>query len=156
MASMFSTELRYNDKGNQVTLNIKHDMSVEPEIPLGFAKEQVVMVKKGDIVLKEGEVSDYLYYISSGKYNVFHNRRHVGTLSPQDIFMGEMSFLLNQKRSASVRAETPGKLILLTRDNFVNVIREYPYYGVFLSKLLAKRLVRSNDRNAILMERING
>jgi anti-sigma regulatory factor (Ser/Thr protein kinase) len=155
MASMLSTEIRYNDKGNQVTLSIKHE-SVEHEIPLGFAREQVVAVKKGDIVLKEGEVSDYLYYISSGKYSVFHNRKQVGTLSPQDIFMGEMSFLLNQKRSASIRAETSGKLILLTRDNFVNVIRTYPYYGIFLSKLLAKRLVRSNDRNAMLMERIKG
>ncbi|MDR2110465.1 MAG: cyclic nucleotide-binding domain-containing protein, partial [Spirochaetaceae bacterium] len=156
MASMLSSEIRYNDKGNQVTLIIKHDMSVEHEVPLGFAKEQVVTVRKGDIVLKEGEVSDYLYYISSGKYTVFHNRKQVGTLSPQDIFMGEMSFLLNQRRSASVRAETPGKLILLTRDNFVNVIREYPHYGIFLSKLLAKRLVRSNDRNAALMAKIKG
>jgi anti-sigma regulatory factor (Ser/Thr protein kinase) len=156
MASMLASEIRYNDKGNQVTLSIKHDISVEHEVPLGFSKEQVLMVRKGDVVLKEGEVSDYLYYISSGKYNVFHNRKQVGTLSPQDIFMGEMSFLLNQRRSASVRAETPGKLILLTRDNFVNVIREYPYYGIFLSKLLAKRLVRSNDRNVALMERIKG
>jgi anti-sigma regulatory factor (Ser/Thr protein kinase) len=155
MASMLSSDIRYNDKGNQVTLGIKHE-SVEHEVPLGFAKEQVVMVQKGDIVLKEGEVSDYLYYISSGKYSVFHNRKHVGSLSSQDIFMGEMSFLLNQKRSASIRAETPGKLILLTRDNFVNVIRKYPYYGIFLSKLLAKRLVRSNDRNALLMDRIKG
>jgi CRP-like cAMP-binding protein len=65
--------------------------------------------------------------------------------------MGEMSFLLNQKRSATIRAETPGKLILLTRKIFVNVIRDYPHYGIFLSKLLAKRLVRSNDQNAILM-----
>jgi CRP-like cAMP-binding protein len=156
MASMLSSEIRYNDKGNQVTLSVKHDTSVEHEVPLGFAKEQVVIVRKGDIVLKEGEVSDSLYYISSGTYNVFHNRKQVGSLSPQDIFMGEMAFLLNQKRSASVRAETPGKLILLTRDNFINVIREYPHYGIFLSKLLAKRLVRSNDRNAALMEKLKG
>jgi CRP-like cAMP-binding protein len=70
--------------------------------------------------------------------------------------MGEMSFLLNQRRSASVRADTPGKLILLTRKTFVSVIREYPHYGIFLSKLLAKRLVRSNDRNASLMGRSGG
>jgi anti-sigma regulatory factor (Ser/Thr protein kinase) len=156
MASAFSSELKYNEKGNQVTLILKHDSSVEHEVPVGFSHEQVVNVKKGDIVLREDEPSDYLYYIISGKYRVFHNLKQVGTLSPQDIFMGEIAFLLNQRRSASVRAEGPGKLILLTRKTFVSVIREYPHYGIFLSKLLAKRLVRSNDQNAALMERIMG
>jgi anti-sigma regulatory factor (Ser/Thr protein kinase) len=154
LAAMLSHELKYNGKGNKVALIVRHDTSVEHEIPVGFAKEQVVTVKPGDIVLTEGEPSDYLYYISSGKYSVFHNRKQVGSLSPRDIFMGEMSFLLNQKRSASIRAETAGKLILLPRKNFINVIREYPHYGIFLSKLLAKRLVRSNDRNAILMGKL--
>ncbi|MDR1373732.1 MAG: cyclic nucleotide-binding domain-containing protein, partial [Treponema sp.] len=118
-----------------------------------FSREQILLVKPGEIVIKEGEPSDYLYYISSGKYSVFHNQKKVGSLSPQDIFMGEMSFLLNQKRSASIKADTQGKLILLPRKNFINVIREYPHYGIFLSKLLAKRLVRSNDQNAALMSR---
>jgi anti-sigma regulatory factor (Ser/Thr protein kinase) len=154
LASMLSQELSYNDKGNQVTLAIKHDPSLEYDVPLGFSKEQVVHVKPGDIVLKEDEPSDYLYYISSGRYTVFHNRKQVGTLSSEDIFMGEMSFLLNQKRSATIRAETAGKLILLTRKAFVNVIRQYPHYGIFLSKLLAKRLVRGNDRNAALMDKL--
>ncbi|MDR0624737.1 MAG: ATP-binding protein [Treponema sp.] len=156
LASAFSSELKYNEKGNQVTLIIKHDGSVEHEVPVGFSHEQVVKVKKGDIVLREDEPSDYLYYIVSGKYSVFHNLKQVGTLSSQDIFMGEIAFLLNQRRSASVRAEGPGKLILLTRKTFVSIIREYPHYGIFLSKLLAKRLVRSNDQNAALLEKIRG
>jgi anti-sigma regulatory factor (Ser/Thr protein kinase) len=144
-------ELKYNKRGNQAALIVKHDPAMEQDIPLGFSREQALAVKKGDIVLKEGEPSDFLYYISSGRYTVFHNRKQVGALSPQDIFMGEMSFLLNQRRSATIRAETEGKLILLTRKAFVQAIRRYPHYGIFLSKLLAKRLVRSNDRNAALM-----
>jgi anti-sigma regulatory factor (Ser/Thr protein kinase) len=154
LASMFSHEVKYNSKGNQVTLTIKHEPVLEHEIPLGFSKEQVVKVKKGDIVLREEDPSDFLYYISSGQYSVFHNRKQVGSLSPQDIFMGEMSFLLNQKRSATIRADSDGKLIFLSRKAFVSVIRQYPHYGIFLSKLLAKRLVRSNDRNAALMGKI--
>jgi CRP-like cAMP-binding protein len=154
MASALSTEMKYNEKGNQVTLILNHDASVEHEIPVGFSHEQVVDVKKGDIILREDEPSNYLYYIISGKYSVFHNLKHVGSLSPQDIFMGEIAFLLNQRRSASVRAESPGKLVLLTRKTLVTIIREYPHYGIFLSKLLARRLVRANDQNASLMERL--
>ena len=148
MAASLSHELKYNSKGNQVALVINHDISVEHEVPVGFSREQTVHVKKGDIVLREGEPSDYLYYISSGTYEVIHNDRQVGSLSPQDIFMGEMSFLLNQRRSATIRATSKGKLILLTQKTFINVIREYPHYGIFLSKLIARRLVRSNEQTA--------
>jgi CRP-like cAMP-binding protein len=148
MAQKIAHELKYNAAGNQVVLIVKHDVSAEQEVPVGFSKEQIVKVKKGDIVLREGDPSDYLYYISSGTYEVLHNNQPVGTLTPQDIFMGEMSFLLNQRRSATIKATSAGKLILLTQETFVNVIREYPYYGIFLSKLLAKRLVRSNKQTA--------
>ena len=142
-ASLF--HLKYNTKGNQVAMIITHDTSVEHEVPAGFSREQIVIVKKGDIVLKEGDPSDFLYYISSGTYAVLHNEESVGTLSAQDIFMGEMSFLLNRRRSATIKATSPGKLIPLTQKAFIKVIREYPHYGIFLSKLLAKRLVRSNE-----------
>jgi anti-sigma regulatory factor (Ser/Thr protein kinase) len=154
MAQMFSSELRYNGKGNEATLVIKHDEAVEHEVPLGFSKEHVLTVNAGDIVLRENEVGDYLYYIVSGRYSVFHNRKKVGSLSVQDIFMGEMAFLLNQRRSASIRADGPGKLIRLTRKALVGIVREYPHYGIFLSKLLAKRLVRSNTQNAALLEKL--
>ncbi|MDR2500410.1 MAG: cyclic nucleotide-binding domain-containing protein [Treponema sp.] len=153
IASKLSQELIYNEKGNQVKLIINHDPLVEHEIPMGFSQETVVLVKKGDIVLQEGEPGDCLYYISSGTYSVYHNQKQIGSLSSQDIFMGEMAFLLNRKRSASVYAESEGKLVLLTRKTFVKVIREYPHYGIFLSKLLAKRLIRSND---LIIEKTKG
>ena len=146
MAAAFAHKIQYNAKGNQVAIVIKHDPNVEHEIPIGFSREQIVNVRKGDVVIKEGEASDYLYYISSGNYEVLHNNKPVGSLSPQDIFMGEMSFLLNQRRSATIKAKSSGKLILLTQKNFIKVIRDYPHYGIFLSKLIAKRLVRANEK----------
>ena len=149
MAAKLFQNLKYSAKGNQVALVVEHTSSVEYEVPIGFTREKVIMVKKGDVIIREGEPSDCLYYISSGTYEVLHNDKCVGSLSTQDIFMGEMSFLLDQHRSATIRATSAGKLILLTQKTFINIIREYPYYGVFLSKLLAKRLVRSNEQAAL-------
>jgi len=144
MAAKLFKELKFNNKGNQVALIVEHEASVEYEAPVGFNREKAIIVKKGDVIIKEGDPSDCLYYISSGTYEVLHNGKCVGNLSPQDILMGEMSFLLNQRRSATIRATSAGKLIHLTQKTFINIIREYPHYGVFLSKLLAKRIVRSN------------
>jgi len=154
MAASFSHQLKYNTKGNQAALIIKHDVTVEYEVPEGFSRERMVLVKEGDTVLKEGEPSDFLYYISSGTYEVLHNGKPVGALSPQDIFMGEMSFLLDQRRSATIKATSAGKLVRLTKKAFINVIREYPHYGIFLSKLLAKRLVRSNEEIALRLSNL--
>jgi anti-sigma regulatory factor (Ser/Thr protein kinase) len=149
MAASLSHELKYNTKGNQACLIIKYeDTASEFEVPLGFSRAQVVVVKKGDIVIHEGDPSDFLYYISSGTFEVLHGDTVVGYLSAQDIFMGEVSFLLNQRRSATIKATSTGKLIFLTNKTFIKVLREYPHYGMFLSKLLAKRLVRSNEEIA--------
>ncbi|MCL2374614.1 MAG: cyclic nucleotide-binding domain-containing protein [Treponema sp.] len=152
MASMFSSKLLYNKKGNQVTLVLEHDASVEHEVPTGFSQERVRNFKAGEIVLRENEPSDNLYYIISGKYSVYHKSKKVGVLLPQDIFMGEIAFLLNQPRSASVRADEPGKLVPLSRKVLIDIIRNYPHYGIFLSRLLARRLVRANEQNVALRE----
>jgi len=148
MARLFAHKLYYNQKGNEVTIIIKHDQNQELTTPEGFSKEEVVFTQKNDVVFEQGESSDFLYYISSGNFSVFHNNRNVGKLSPEDIFMGEMSFLLNNRRSALVKAESPGRLVKITRKSFVSVVKQYPHYGIFLSKLLARKLVRANQMNA--------
>lgn len=146
MALLLDKNLYYNDKGNEVTLAVPHTLQLNQAVPEGFSREQVLQVKKGDIIFREGEEGDFLYYIASGLFSVFHKAKLVGLLSVKDIFVGEMSFLLNQKRSATVRAETPGRLVRLSRKAFVMVLQEYPHYGIFLSKLLARRLALYNER----------
>jgi len=155
MAAALASKLSYNKKGNEVSVTFPHDKVVTRDTPAGFANQEEVAVKKNDIVFREGELSNFLYYISSGTYSVFHKSQHIGMITPADIFMGEMSFLLNNRRSATVRAEGSGKLIKISRKAFVSVIKEFPHYGIFLSKLLARKLVRANVRNALIQQRKN-
>lgn len=150
MARAFAEKLYYNRKGNKVVILVRHDKSVDRQAPEGFSEEEGYQVEEGTVVFKEGEPSDFLYYIQSGEYSVYHKNRKVGTMTTEDIFMGEMSFLLNNQRSAMVKAETPGRLIKISRKSFVTVIKEYPHYGIFLSKLLARKLVRANALNAAI------
>ncbi len=155
MAAALATKLSYNKVGNEVTIIFPHDKVVNRDTPAGFANQEEVAVKKGDIVFREGELSNFLYYISSGTYSVFHKSQHIGMITPADIFMGEMSFLLNNRRSATVRAEGNGRLIKISRKAFVSVIKDFPHYGIFLSKLLAQKLVRSNLKIALMQQQQN-
>lgn len=154
MARHLSKEIYYNKQGNQVTLVIEHEEQDEQPFPIRFKKEEIVEVDRGDIVFREGEESDYLYYIVSGKYYVYHRRKRVGQLNQNDIFMGEMSFLLSNKRNGTIKAADKGKIIRISRKAFVTLVRDYPYYGIFLSRLLARRLARSNEQNAQLTDKI--
>lgn len=63
-----------------------------------------------------------------------------------DLFLGEMSFLLNRRRTATARSESAGSLISISRRDFVEAIREKPQYALVLSRLLAQRLERQNHR----------
>jgi len=143
MTQMYVDSLKYNDIGNEVTIVVKTDKD-KKMIPEGFSQQREIIVKAGDKVLKQGERSNCLYYIVNGIYEVVLNGKKIAELNPSDVFLGEMSFLLNNKRVADVIAKTDGKLIEISKKSFVNIIKKYPHYGLFLARLLAKRLERNN------------
>jgi len=144
LAKSFGGRLSYNKTGNVALLTVKHERAEPLREPLGFRGEEVLITREGDTVFKEGEKSDHIYYISSGRYKVFHGDTLVSLLTPADIFIGEMSFLLNNRRSATVIADSAGKLIKISRKSFIAAVRDFPQYGIFLSKLLARKLEQNN------------
>lgn len=152
MAENICESITYNDKGNEVMVVFKHDQSVAKEAPLGFASEEPLYTKAGDVIFKEGEKGNFLYYIASGVYSVYHKGMVVGSATPADLFMGEMAFLLNNRRSATVKTVEPGKLIKISRKTFVQVMKKFPHYGIFLSKLLARKIVRANEQHSSPIE----
>ncbi|MFH0920486.1 MAG: cyclic nucleotide-binding domain-containing protein, partial [Fibrobacterota bacterium] len=145
MARHFADSLTYNEKGNAVTLLLRYAKDMTRFIPQGFRNQEELVVPPGGPVFREGEASDFLYYVVSGSLSVTHNGSEVGRVTPGDLFVGEMSFLLDNRRSATVTAETESKLIKISKEAFVSAIRNYPHYGLFLSRLLAEKLVKANE-----------
>ncbi len=159
LALMLSDKLSYNQKGNRVTMKVKRRVPLEgagasePGPGAGAAGGAVgaaggsVDVQPGEVIFQEGEYSDYIYYVSSGTYEVFAQGAQVGTITPADIFMGELSFLMSNKRSATVKAASRGRLLKISRKAFISIIKEYPHYGIILSRLIGRKLVRANERS---------
>ncbi len=146
MAVKIAKEVRYSRLGNRVKLIFENEEHIEhPETPEGFGVEEVQTLQKGDTVFKEGEIGDFLYYIISGTYDVFVEDVLVGRITPSDVFMGEMSFLMQNHRSATVIANCSGKILKISRNAYINAIKKYPHYAILLSKLLAKKLDRANN-----------
>lgn len=141
MAKAYLSELRYNDTGNEVTVELDHETKTSDTVPKVFANRHEVEIADGQVIFEQGEKSSELYYIVSGSYSVRVDGTEVAKLRPSDVFVGEMSFLLNNRRSATVIADGPGTLLRIDKEEFVNAIRRHPHYGIFLARLLAQRLV---------------
>lgn len=148
MANHYLSELRYNDTGNEVSFTMENIHAKSNLIPHLFTNMEEVEMDDGKIVFEQGEESSHLYYIVSGKYDVIVNGNTVSTLIPDDIFLGEMSFLLNNRRSATIKSVGKGILIRISKEAFINAIKESPHYGLFLARLLAQRLVQLHTVHA--------
>jgi hypothetical protein len=142
MASHYVSKLLYNDKGNEVSFEINHLTREGKVVPKVFTDQEEVVFQDGDIVFTQGEKSSYLYYIVSGQFEIIANGKQVSILTPEDIYLGEMSFLLDNRRSATVKSIGRGVLIKISKESFINAIKERPHYGIFLARLLAQRLVK--------------
>jgi anti-sigma regulatory factor (Ser/Thr protein kinase) len=140
----YTRNLTYNDRGNEATFEIEHADDCANAVPALFENMVPNAVKCGDVIFREGEDGDFLYYIVKGHYDVVLNGAVVAVLTAEDIFMGEMSFLLNNRRSATVRATTAGVLIRISKADIVEAIKQKPQYALVLARLLAQRLKRSN------------
>ncbi len=144
MANHYVKNLTFNERGNEVSFEFPHLQAGTQYLPGAFQDQTVVSFRDGQVVFQEGEQSNFLYFIVSGTFGVLSQSREVATLTPDDIFVGEMSFLLNDRRSATVVARGNGALLRISKAAFVNAIRRNPHYGIFLSRLLAQRIDRQN------------
>jgi CheY-like chemotaxis protein len=138
----YTKNLTFNEGGTQVSFQIDHVQDCANAVPALFENGAPVAISKGTVVIREGDSSDFLYYIAKGHYDVLVKGAVISGLSPDDIFMGEMSFLLNNRRSATVRAATDGTLIRISKRDFVEAMKRKPHYALLLSRLLAQRIQR--------------
>jgi len=143
MAEHYTSSLRYNDLGNSVSFDFQLLENTASVLPGAFAAEKVIF-QHNDIVFEENEESNHLYYIVTGRFKVYAQGKELSTLTPQDMFLGEMSFLLNNKRSATVKSLGKSELLRITKKDFLDAMKRRPHYSIFLARLLAQRLSRLN------------
>jgi cAMP-dependent protein kinase regulator len=99
--------------------------SLEPdELAQLLERGEWVNVAPGEVIVKQGEVSDAFYAIGSGQVEVLDKRKVLSTLGPGAYF-GEIGLLLDVPRTATVRAKTPVRLYRLDRKGFDRLVRDF-------------------------------
>ncbi|MBQ8353159.1 MAG: cyclic nucleotide-binding domain-containing protein [Spirochaetaceae bacterium] len=147
--------LSYNDIGNEVSFEVKNLKDAANSIPGIMVPFSTMEFTDKQVVCRENEPTNDLYFIVSGRFAVYSGKKLVSVLTPADMFIGEMAFLLNDSRSATVLSIGDGKLIRIPKNAFLNLIRKNPHYGIFLSKLLAQRLRTQTQKIVSITNELN-
>jgi CRP-like cAMP-binding protein len=98
-----------------------------------------VSFTKGSTIFKEREPGDSFYVILGGAVTVKRGGREIAVLREKDYF-GEMALLDYEARSATLVAASDCELLKLNRDDFHELLEEYPRLSREIIRTLARRL----------------
>ena len=155
LSRSFVKNLCYNEKGNQVTFQIDNLSNSTNAVPAIMKNFDILEYKDRQIVFKQDEMSNDLFFIVEGRFAVYVNLKLNSVLTTSDMFIGEMAFLLNDRRTATIMAIGNCKLIKVPKTAFLSLIRKNPHYGIFLSKMLAQRLALQSQNAYVIQEKLD-
>jgi membrane protein len=103
---------------------------------------------KGETLIKEGEHSKTSFLLVEGEVGVYKESdgpsRKLGKLGKGELF-GEMAYLLNEPRTATVIAETEVKALVLPPDTLEELMRYSAPLSRHIIDTLCQRLERMNQ-----------
>lgn len=109
---------------------------------------------KGSFVFREGDTGDTMYLVESGQVAVVRkdDRETVAYLGPGS-FVGEISLLLSQPRTASLKVMIDVDLWALRKQDFEELLATQPSIGMEMTRELSQRLVTTTRRKSRLVQR---
>jgi voltage-gated potassium channel len=91
-------------------------------------------------IARQGELGKEIYFLSRGKVEIISGdgKNKHGCLESGDYF-GDLSLILGEKRTASVRALTYCEIFILNRNDFNRIKNEYSEFRDILTKTSAEK-----------------
>jgi len=95
--------------------------------------------KKGDVILVEDEESDDAYIILAGEVEITKKNKHLATLGENSLF-GEIGLVDNRPRTATCTAKTDVTLGTVTKNNYMQLLKNRPEALNPILKLVVERM----------------
>lgn len=130
------------------------------EINYFASKLKIEDYKKGQNIITENEISNYLYILYHGEVQISKkitlinetqekNKNFINLKASDYTFFGEIGLICSQKRTATVTAKTDCQLFSISRKNFMQICDKHPKIGykvlLEIAKKLAKNLEKTNS-----------
>lgn len=104
---------------------------------------QSAILKKGDVLFREGDLAEDLYILKKGKLSVYKENDGdlfiLGEVNEDEV-VGEMALVLETTRSASVKAELDSEVISFKVEGFREYLKSQPFWFSRVLETLIKRV----------------
>lgn len=105
---------------------------------------------RGQVIFYEGDLGGSLYIIVTGSVKIVvmadDGREHILGLLHQGDFFGEVSLIDGEPRSATAIALDNVNVVMISRDDFIRLLRENPEMSLKIMVTLCERL-RKTDKH---------
>jgi CRP-like cAMP-binding protein len=114
---------------------------------LGFiaARVREVTVLAGEVIIEQGELPEDIYVLEDGTVEISHDGIVVNNQGPGGV-VGEIALVDPQRRTATVRATTDVRAMVLSIDDFQAVATEMPEIARDLHAIATKRIAELDGR----------
>lgn len=138
-----------NDKIFDNTQQLKKDFSTEKWEEI-FAGKEVRKYRKKSIIFEEDQYPKWLFYIKKGKSKCTltndDGKEFITSICTEGDFVGFSPMINETKYSESAYAFEDCELVLLSKDDFFEILFKYHEVVLKLMDMLAKRITRQNRK----------
>jgi len=153
------TAIRENSMVSEVSISDKIILLKRIEIFEGLSVSELAAVASiteemdtpaGDLVIQEGSFGETMYLVIQGEVSVIKdldgkNELELDRIMSGDYF-GEMALFEDVVRSASIRTEEPSRFLALHKEEFKEIVREYPQIALEICKVLGGRIRKLHEK----------
>ncbi len=104
----------------------------------------------GERVIEEGGPGDTMYMIIEGEVSILKDAGKETEFELDRIrqgdYFGEMALFEDLVRSATVKTKRPSRFLVLHKEEFKEIVREYPEIALHICKVLSSRLRKLHER----------
>ena len=104
----------------------------------------IVRVKAGEVVFREGDAGGVMFVLASGRAEVRVGPRVVEAIVSGNI-VGELGLVSPGLRSATLIAQTDCEFVRIDENRFKFLVQQTPYFALQVMRVMAERL-RAADK----------
>jgi len=102
-------------------------------------------VEAGHVLINQGDDADHVFVVIEGHAEAFVDGQKVGDVAKEEIF-GAMAVFTQEKRSATVIAREASTVMLIPKDQFLNLTQTNPRIAHSLIESMARRIDALNKQ----------
>lgn len=134
-------------------LDIFADLSAEDR---QIIREKAVMrrLKRGEVLIRQGDGADRVYYVMRGKFDVMRDGDHLVAEIAAGEPIGEIAFFAGLLRTADVIASRDSEVLELTRESYNDLTARLPAFTESILRTLGRRLAAATVSAPVLQPKV--